>query len=81
MWTSFVRSFVRTKDIFPHRSDSSCDQCIRREFQHHREISCPACQKPVKKSQLQDKTVEELSCAKETSIRKKVMKEYVFETL
>lgn len=55
----------------------SCDHCIKREFQHHREIACPACQRPVKKSQLQDKTIEELNFAKETSMRKKVMKECV----
>lgn len=55
----------------------SCDHCIKREFQHHREISCPACQKLVKKSQLQDKTIEELNYAKETSMRKKVTKECV----
>ncbi|TMW67410.1 hypothetical protein Poli38472_011030 [Pythium oligandrum] len=53
-----------------------CDGCIRREFQHQREIPCPACQKPVKKSQLQDKTIEELNCAKETSVRRKVIKDY-----
>ena len=56
--------------------DCSCDHCIKREFQHQREIACPACQKPVKKSQLQDKTIEELNFAKETSIRKKVTKEW-----
>lgn len=55
----------------------SCDHCIKREFQHHREIPCPACQKLVKKSQLQDKTIEELNYAKETSMRKKVTKECV----
>lgn len=55
----------------------SCDHCIKREFQHHREIPCPACQKLVKKSQLQDKTIEELNFAKETSVRKKVSKECV----
>ncbi|RLN49613.1 hypothetical protein BBJ28_00002639 [Nothophytophthora sp. Chile5] len=54
-----------------------CDHCIKREFQHHREIACPACDKLVKKSQLQDKTIEELNFAKETSVRKKVAKEYV----
>ncbi|RMX63712.1 hypothetical protein KXD40_004861 [Peronospora effusa] len=53
-----------------------CDHCIKREFQHQREIACPACQKAVKKSQLQDKTIEELNFAKETSIRKKVTKDY-----
>ncbi|GLE00068.1 hypothetical protein PINS_up008795 [Pythium insidiosum] len=53
-----------------------CDSCIRREFQSQREISCPACSKPVKKSQLQDKTIEELNCAKEMSVRKKVCKDY-----
>ncbi|KAF1781360.1 Zinc finger, RING-type, conserved site [Phytophthora cactorum] len=58
-----------------------CDHCIKREFQHQREISCPACQKPVKKSQLQDKTIEELNFAKETSVRKKVTKEDDFDTL
>lgn len=56
---------------------ASCDHCIKREFQHHREIPCPACQKLVKKSQLQDKTIEELNFAKETSVRKKVTKECV----
>lgn len=56
---------------------ASCDHCIKREFQHHREIPCPACQKLVKKSQLQDKTIEELNYAKETSMRKKVTKECV----
>lgn len=66
-----------------HRSNASallvcsCDHCIKREFQHHREIPCPACQKLVKKSQLQDKTIEELNYAKETSVRKKVIKECV----
>lgn len=55
--------------------ETSCDHCIKREFQHHREIPCPACQKPVKKSQLQDKTIEELNFAKETSMRKKIVKE------
>jgi CDK-activating kinase assembly factor MAT1 len=54
---------------------ASCDHCIKREFQHQREIACPACQKPVKKSQLQDKTIEELNFTKETSVRKKVTKE------
>uniref|UniRef100_A0AAV1US84 RING-type domain-containing protein n=1 Tax=Peronospora matthiolae TaxID=2874970 RepID=A0AAV1US84_9STRA len=53
-----------------------CDHCIKREFQHKREVACAACQKPVKKSQLQDKTIEELNFAKETSIRKKVIKDY-----
>ncbi|KAL7686513.1 putative cdk-activating kinase assembly factor MAT1/Tfb3, Zinc finger, RING/FYVE/PHD-type [Plasmopara halstedii] len=53
-----------------------CDHCIKREFQHQREIACPACQKSVKKSQLQDKTIEELNYVKETSVRKKVTKDY-----
>ena len=53
----------------------SCDHCVKREFQHKREVACAACQKPVKKSQLQDKTIEELNFAKETSVRKKVTKE------
>ncbi|KAJ8507218.1 hypothetical protein ON010_g18992 [Phytophthora cinnamomi] len=52
-----------------------CDHCIKREFQHQREIACPACEKPVKKSQLQDKTIEELNFVKETSVRKKVTKD------
>lgn len=50
----------------------SCDHCIKREFQHYRELECPACGKQVKKSQLQDKTIEELKFAKETSVRKKL---------
>uniref|UniRef100_M4BTY7 MAT1 centre domain-containing protein n=1 Tax=Hyaloperonospora arabidopsidis (strain Emoy2) TaxID=559515 RepID=M4BTY7_HYAAE len=55
---------------------SICDHCIKREFQHKREVACAACQKPVKKSQLQDRTIEELNFAKETSVRKKVTKDY-----
>ena len=53
-----------------------CDHCIKREFQHKREIQCPACGKGIKKSQLQDKTLEELAYTKELSIRRKVIKEY-----
>lgn len=55
----------------------SCDHCIKREFQYKKEIECPSCKKSVKKNQLQDKTLEELSYTKELSIRKKVTKEYV----
>jgi len=63
-----------------------CDQCVKREFQHKREIHCPVCAKSIKKNQLQDKTVEELNYTKQVSVRKKVMKDYnkteeEFETL
>jgi CDK-activating kinase assembly factor MAT1 len=77
MWPSFVSdtmygsNFILVNEVYL----KSCDHCIKREFQHSREINCPSCQKPVKKSQLQDKTIEELNFTKETAIRKKVLKE------
>ncbi|CCI40615.1 hypothetical protein ABG067_002944 [Albugo candida] len=67
---------IKMKMLISKCGHRFCDQCIKREFQHHREIACPTCSKPVKKSQLQDKTIEEINYTKEVSIRKKVLKDY-----
>ncbi|KDO33762.1 hypothetical protein SPRG_01643 [Saprolegnia parasitica CBS 223.65] len=69
---------TRMKILISKCGHRYCDQCVKREFQHHREITCakPGCGKPIKKSQLQDKTKEEQDFAKDIAIRKKVLKTY-----
>jgi ribosomal protein L37AE/L43A len=52
----------------------SCNACCDREFARKKIFQCPRCKKDVKRSALTEKTIDELSVAREIPNRRRILK-------